>query len=104
MDSEYTFNDHLGLSFKITYLHNTRTNPLQYYYKTEWEKVYKILYEDRLDEILTEIKVPFQLLLHGVRDSISLDIYAAEIFHAMKCGEAASVPVAKVKRGSRKFG
>jgi len=43
VDSEHMFSNHFGLSFEISDLPNTRTNPLQFYYKKEREKVDKIL-------------------------------------------------------------
>jgi hypothetical protein len=63
-----------------------------------------VLYQHTCDEILNKVKVPYQLLVHSVQDLITLNIYCAEICHAIKTAEKLAVPCRKDRFGSQKPG
>ena len=76
---------------------------------SDWEKTDLLTFQGISDGILTKIKVPFQLL--SQKSSISvheqqilLNIYYAEIVHALRVAEHASVPVRRFRVGTEKPG
>ena len=71
---------------------------------SEWEKTDLLTFQGISDGILTKIKVPFQLLSQNSSISmheqqILLNIYHAEIVHALRVAEHASVPVRSFRVG-----
>lgn len=84
---------------------NPPTNEKKWKIKTNWSKIDLATYHYVLDEILTKIKVPFQLLQQSVciqdeEKQLLLNIYCSEISHALLSAEAAAVPIRKVRVGT----
>ena len=104
VDSEHTASDHLGLKFRVPFSRAVKSRNRGYIERREWKKINIDLYQSTCDEILGKIKVPFQLLVNGCDEKIALNTYCAEITHALKVAESASVPSAVIKKGTRKRG
>lgn len=63
-----------------------------------------MLYQHTCDEILRKVKEPYQLLGHGVQDSVTSNIYCEEISHAIKTAEKLAIPCRNVRSVSQKPG
>ena len=104
VNSDHTCSDHLGLSFCIPFQSAATRAANTHFTKAEWKKIDTVLYQYTCDTILSKIKAPYQLLLHGVRDPVALNFYCEEICHALKTAEKLAVPSQKVRPGSQKPG
>ena len=62
------------------------------------------MYHLTCDENSGKIKVPFQLLVLGCHDKVTLKTYSAEITHAPKVAESTLVTSTVIKIGTRKRG
>ena len=61
------------------------------------------LYQCVLDDILSRIRIPFHLLSQSQKfHSVELDMYYAEIVHAMKVAASVAVPVIRVRKNTQK--
>lgn len=75
----------------------------------DWNNVNTSVYTQVSDEILAKIKIPFNLLIQSRRIEpkearLELDIYAAQITHALRSAEEAAVPIKKIKTGTQVSG
>ena len=60
-----------------------------------------MLYQYTCYKVLSKFKVPYQLLVHGVQDSVTLNICCEEICYTIKTGEKLAVPCHKLRSGSQ---
>ena len=111
--SKFQVSDHLPIasSFKreasqIPVLQAYTVHRHKWYTSRDWNKIDTSQYIEISDSILNKIRVPFHLLQKSSNKDINevrltLDIYSAEICHALLCAEKRAVPLKKIRVGTQ---
>ena len=100
------YSDHLPLSVTIPCTVNTYPPKPKPKLGSDWEKVSCPLFQQKCDEVLGKIKIPFHLLqwnadLPDSEIRLQLNLYFAEICHTLKIAESQAVPSVELRRTSR---
>ena len=110
--TDFQLSDHLPISASI-YCSSAQSTPTtqphqphaQFY--RDWENIQDDLFAAVTNSVLHKIHVPFQLLMENPQVDANeirmlLDIYLAQICHALRCAEKASIPLKRIRRGVTK--
>lgn len=105
-----SYSDHLPLSLSITLDCPKLSGPCKSQWRvySDWKQVSNDLFAATSGDILSKIKVPFHLLQRNANSYCSeseirlqINMYCAEISHALSIAESVAVPVKRIRNRSQ---
>ena len=105
VSEEILISDHSHLEVSVTLnVSCHRCCSPKWFLRQLWDRIDVNLYQCVLDDILSRIRIPFHLLSQSQKfHLLELDIYYAEIVHAMKVVGSVVIPVIRVHRNTQKW-